>query len=249
MQYLRVLLTAVLALWPPQAQCKPLTEIKAAVADVPGWKDAISALLREISEEIKVPIRVEVVPFKRAVAMLIDRTVDIAAPHLRPDRVPLATLPVDFSQATFSYVDFVLYSRKGEPGVTPDAIRTMSKDKLRIGTGPSALTFFSFPYQTYFNVAGGLDGLVDRHIDGFIWAKDVMDPILKQRHLEGKIQRTLFQRYANYFLLPKGTSGSDIDRLLSKGVSALKAKNRLGELFKAVEYEATDSIFHRRGLR
>ena len=221
--------------WLPKAQGKPVIEIKAAVADIPGWKDAISAMLREISEEIKVPIKVEVVPFKRAVAMLIDHKVDIAAPHLMPDGVPLGTLPVEFSQATFSYVDFVLYSRKGESQVTPGAIRALTKDTLRIGSGPSLLTFFPFPYQTYFNVAGGLDGLIDRHIDGFIWAKDVMDPILKERHLEGKIQRTLFKRYTNYFLLPKGTSGSEIDRLLSRGVSVLKAKKRLPELFKQVE--------------
>jgi len=175
------------------------------------------------------------VPFKRAVSMLIDHTVDIAAPHLRPEGVPLSSLQVDFSQATFSYVDFVLYCRKGDSRVTPDAVRTLTKDTLRIGSDPSALTFFPFPYQTFFNVAGGLDGLVEHHIDGFIWAKDVMDPLLKAKHLEGKIQRTLFKRYENYFLLPKGTSGGEIDRLLSRGVSALKAKNRLSELFKPVE--------------
>jgi len=236
MQRWRVVLTAVLGLsWLSQAYGKPVTGIKAAVGDIPGWKDAISAMLREISEETKVSITVEVVPFKRAVAMLIDHRVDIAAPHLRPEGVPLRSLPVDFSEATFSSVDFVLYSRKGESHVNPDAIRALTKDTLRIGSGPSALTFLPFPYQTFFNVAGGLNGLVDHHIDGFIWAKDVMDPILKEKRLEGKIRRALFKRYENHFLLPKGTGGGDVDRLLSRGVTALKAKKRLSEIFKPVE--------------
>lgn len=104
-----------------------------------------------------------------------------------------------------------------------------------IETDVAHTPYFPFDTQPSAHILGSLKKLEIGRIDGFIFADDATDPLIKANNLQN-IQRQLYRRFEVKIVLPKGGAGGATDRFLSEAIRKLRASGRLDEIMRPVDH-------------
>lgn len=194
---------------------------KASVAQMPVlseskdkgvWIDLLKALAKASGDTIEI----EVVPFARSMANLMEGRADFHLPLLQVPGSPNGREKFDYSTDGTSQVNFVAYITKTS-SVTVATLR-----KANVETEAAHLEFFDFPVRPSTNIENSLKKVDAGRIDAFIFADTATDPVLKSTKLPN-VKRELYARFDVKFVLPKGGNGGATDKFLSQTIAKLRA--------------------------
>lgn len=104
-----------------------------------------------------------------------------------------------------------------------------------IETDVAHTLYFPFDTQPSAYILSSLKKLELGRIDGFIFADDATDPLIKANNLQN-IQRQLYRRFEVKIVLPKGGAGGATDRFLSEAFRKLRASGWFDELMQPVDH-------------
>ncbi|OOE89525.1 MULTISPECIES: ABC transporter substrate-binding protein [unclassified Salinivibrio] len=178
-------------------------------------------------------IEIEVFPIHRAINGIVQGRADMMLPAVRPPST-VTDLPFAFSRESFGDVTHVLYTNKNNP---------LPVDEL--WAEPERYNIEAVPYYMPFNVARShgikqsLLRLAAGRIDGFVWAQEEADMILKQLGLT-HIHRAHFADLQDVFVIPKGEQGKPIDAYLTTLITRLRNSGQLEKAYRKVHRPYVD---------
>ncbi|WP_201264086.1 transporter substrate-binding domain-containing protein [Salinivibrio sp. HTSP] len=178
-------------------------------------------------------INIEVFPIHRAINHVAQGQADFGLPAVRPTR-EVSTLPFDFSEVSFGQVTHVLYTNKAVPLTVKE-----------LWANPSRYTIEAVPYYMPFKVQRAhsikqsLLRLAAGRIDGFIWAQEEADMVLKELGLT-TIKRAHFADLEDVFFIPKGEAGREIDAYLTRLITRLREEGDLAREYRKVHRPYVD---------
>jgi len=211
---------------------------KVALMDLPS-APLYRELLQGIAQEAGAKLDMQVVPVARALGLVETKTADIECPQLvshNPDR--LRTLPFDYSTAVIYNSAFVLYTNKAK-SVDVANLKAGNSKGYVIETDLSNLTSFEFKGSPTTSLEASLKKVDAGAIDGFIFSQTAGDPIVKRLGLT-HVRRQLYDNFQLAFALQKGARGGPADRMLTTGLTKLRADGRfdklMGDYVKSAKY-------------
>jgi polar amino acid transport system substrate-binding protein len=187
--------------------------------------DMYVSLIKAIGEEMKVSMKVQIVPGGRANYLIENKQADIVLPDLRiPDAAKRAQLKFDDSSVTMYNLSFVLYTNKDKSVDIADLKKGNTKG-YKIETDVSQVNTFEFTGTPTTNLDASLKKVNDGTIDGFIFSQSTGDALLKKGGYKN-VKRNFYGIYDMAFMLQKGKAGGDLDKLLTAGIAKLKANGK-----------------------
>ncbi len=108
-----------------------------------------------------------------------------------------------------------------------------------ISTERVHVPFFSFPVKGSLDIERSLRMLERKRIDGFIFAQEESDALIRKLHLK-HIHRSHFQTFDVRLVLPKGVEGDDTDQRLSAAIRKLKQNGEHRRLVEQVHAPYND---------
>ncbi|OOF26420.1 ABC transporter substrate-binding protein [Salinivibrio proteolyticus] len=178
-------------------------------------------------------IEITVFPIHRAINGIVQGSADLMLPAVRPTKT-VTDLPFAFSSESFGDVTHVLYTHKNNP---------LPVDVL--WTNPKPYTIEAVPYYMPFKVerSHGIEQSLRRlaagRIDGFVWAQEEADMMLKQLGLTN-IRRAHFADFQDVFVIPKGEKGEAIDAYLTALITRLRDSGALAREYYKVHRPYVD---------
>jgi polar amino acid transport system substrate-binding protein len=209
--------TATLAIMPQSAEMDQNGELYGAYVE----------LIRGIDRNSGSNTKIIIDPFKRSIRNLVQERADFHIPLIRAPGVNLDKLPYAFSTVSLFQVSFVLYTNVSKP------LELEQLKNYDIYTDPAHKSFFPFKVGGSSCLSCTIRSLDAGKIDGFIFAQNEIDPIIKEHKLIN-IRRQLYQNYDVKILIPKGEKGKKIDQFLSDGIARLRASGEYEELLSPV---------------
>jgi len=212
-------------------------DYKVAVAQLPTT-DSYVALIKAIGEETKNNFNIEVFPMARSVYLIENNQVDFQCPLIEnPDPKKAANSKFDYSTTTVYKLVFVLYSNKAK-NISAEELKKGNPKNYKIETDIAHVDYFNFSCSGSPSIEASLKKVDSGAIDGFIFSITSSDKMLKSLALKN-IKRQYFDTFNNKFLIAKGTKGGEIDKMLSDGMTKIKANGKydqiLGSLLKMAE--------------
>lgn len=197
-------------------------EMTASLAQMPMYAESVDKgvlvdLVKAIEKESGVTIKREVVPFARSMDNAINRQADFHLPLIKVPNADESKLNYDHSTETIFHVNFTLYSNKNKP---------LDMNKLssyKLETDRAHTQYFPFHVEPSSSIESSLKKVDAGRIDGFIFADNASDPIVKQENLKN-IKRTLYKVFDVKIILPKGGRGGETDKLLTAAIQSLRKK-------------------------
>jgi polar amino acid transport system substrate-binding protein len=192
-------------------------------------------LIKSIADEMKVTINVQVMPGGRTNFFIENKQTDIILPDLKiPDPAKQAALKYDYSTSTMYSLSFVLYTNKNKPVDIADLKKGNTKG-FKIETDVSQVNTFEFVGTPTTNLEASLKKVDAGTIDGFIFSQSTGDALLKKGGFKN-IKRNFYGIYDMVFGLQKGQRGGTLDKLLTEGLTRIKANKKYDEILgKAVK--------------
>ncbi|SIN84118.1 ABC transporter substrate-binding protein [Salinivibrio sp. ES.052] len=172
-------------------------------------------------------INIEIFPIHRAINGVVKGHADFGLPAVRPPS-NVTHLPFAFSEVSFGLVTHVLYTNKALPLAVEE-----------LWAQPSLYTIEAVPYYMPFEVQRShsiqqsLLRLAAGRIDGFVWAQEEADMMLKALDL-AMIKRAHFADFQDVFVIPKGESGEEIDAYLTQLITRLRESGELTAEYRKV---------------
>jgi polar amino acid transport system substrate-binding protein len=213
-------------------------DLKGSLAQMPVYaespdKGVLVDLVKAIAAETGSKISIQVAPFKRSLKSVIDKKVDFHMPLIKNPQVDEAKLPYDHSTATIFHVNFVLYSNKNKPLDLKDLGR------YKLETDSAHIHYFPFKIAPSSDIASSLKKLNVGRIDGFIFADNACDPLVKKLGLNN-VKRQLYKVFDVKIILPKGQKGGDVDKFFSDAIKKLKAKGEYVKIMGKIDQKNKD---------
>lgn len=209
--------------------------MKASLAEMPVYaeskeKGVLVDLLKALQKESKETIEYQVVPFSRSINAVEAGEVDFHMPLIEP----LDTKGSNFSlsKETIFHVNFVLYMNKNKP---LDINNLAGKV---IETEAAHTPYFPFKTVGSPSIESSLKKLDAERIDGFIFADNATDPLLKKLGLKS-ISRKLYKRFDVKAVLPLKNS-EKIDQFLSVNIGKLRKTNEYNKIMDVVDQNYND---------
>jgi polar amino acid transport system substrate-binding protein len=208
-------------------------DYKAAVKQLPGVSDFFVSSLKAVVEATGNTVTVQIVPPARADYLVSTNEVDIQCPIIvMPDPTKQKNLKYDYSTASTYKIAFVFYCAKNKT-IDMGSIKKGNPSKYNIEVDPSRMEEFDFKVIPSSNFEASLKKIESGAIDGAIFAQTIADPILKNLKLKN-VKRQLWFEYDNAYSIQKGTRGGEVDKMLVKGIAALKSSGKYDEIFGAI---------------
>ena len=203
-------------------------EYNVAVYDIPTSKYFVE-LFKGIEETTNNTFNVQLVPPARGSYLIENNQTDVIFPAtMSNDTKKASSGKFDYSAAKVYQMVFVLYMNKKKQVDIADLKKGNSKAYKIETTGSLAQMFEFQPLQTT-NIEASLKKVEDGAIDGFLYAQDAADPLLKKLGYKN-ISRKLYSINDIAFGIKKGTSGGELDKTLTAGVTKLKKNGKLDQI-------------------
>lgn len=208
-------------------------DLKASFAQMPTYaesadKGVLIDLVKAIEKEAGVTIKRDVVPFARSMENVVSGKADFHLPLIMVPNADERKLNYDHSTETIFHVNFVLYSNKNKP-VDPSRLASYKLETDRAHT-----QYFPFPIAASSSLESSLRQVDAGRIDGFIFADSAADPLIRQHGLKN-IKRSLYKVFDVKIILPKGTRGGEVDKLLTAAIQSLKKKGVYDKIMSPIE--------------
>jgi hypothetical protein len=196
-----------------------------------------TSLIKAIMEQTGNTADIQVVPMARSEYMISTNAVDIAMPHLKlPSK---GEIKFDTTSIVLYEASFVLYANKERP-IAAARLANSNPDNLVVEMDPTLVDILGFKGEPSTDFGSSLKKLSLRRIDGCIISLTTGDPVLKTFALKN-ITRKFYKSFPVTIMLQKGTAGGEVEKMLSAGISALKANGKydeiMGALIRANKYE------------
>lgn len=216
-----------------QANESQRSEITAHLGELPGLinsdgSGAFVDFVRRIDElDPQVNIDIHIYPIHRALYGVINGTADFALPAIRADD-PDNSLPFRFSSKTFGLVTHVLYTNIDKPFTAEQLWNDPSRYVIE-----AVPEYMPFDISRSHSIHSSLLKLSMGRIDGFVWAQEEADMILRELELKN-IHRQFFYDFEDVFVIPKGEAGDWIDRYLTKMIEQLADSGELEKIYQTI---------------
>ena len=214
-----------------QASLADAADFKASLAEMPVYAEShdqgvLVDFVKALSEVSKRTIDYDVVPFARSMTYVERGNVDFHLPLILPPDISAA--PFSVSTETIFHVNFVLYTRTDRP---LDPARLSGKV---IETDTAHTPYFPFSINASSSVEGSLRKLLAGRIDGFIFADNATDPVIKRAGLKG-IRRQLYRRFDVKIVLPKGGTGGPTDQFLTQTIKKMRETGQFQKIMGRID--------------
>jgi len=183
--------------------------------------DLVKAIGKEYTEG---KIEIETFPFARAHANVESGEADFEMPLLMNPNAKESSLKFRYSSTKIFDVVFVLYANKNNPDINPQNLA-----KYKIDTDPGHVDFFDFKVYGNASIESGLQKVDLGRIDGWVFAMVESDAVLKRLGLKN-IKRMKYRQFEVRMVLPKGSKGDQIDKVLSTAIAKLKTSGKYDEI-------------------
>lgn len=208
-------------------------DFKASLAQMPVYAESptkgfLVDFVKAIAKTSKKSIDVQVVPFARSMKDVEDKKVDFHMPLIKP--LDMSKANFSLSTETIFHVNFVLYTNKSKP---------LDMNKLgaaNIETDAAHTPYFPFGIKPSTDIEASLKKLDLGRIDGFIFADDASDPLIKANKL-ANINRQLYKRFEVKIILPKGSEGGATDKFLSETIKALRDSGEYAKIMGPIDHD------------
>ena len=172
-------------------------------------KGVLVTVVKRWAELTDRPVVITVVPFKRALYQVAKGQVDLQFPFIRNPDLDAGKLPFDYSSSVLFYVNFYLYHR---PGEKPDL---RYPGRYTLTTDAAHVALFPFPVRAEYDIASALRRVEAGLADAFIFADIEVEPVREAEQFR-RIQASHYRFFPVHALLPKGQSGGELDRWLTR---------------------------------
>ena len=218
-------------------------EITISMAHLPGILETPDAgpfidLVKAIDNVYEGTINRGVFPFPRSIDNVVTGKADFHLPMIRNTLINESSLPYAYSTAKMGDVVFVIYSHKSNP-ISIEKISAAKSQKpfpYKLETSGGFENYFDFPTRTAMAVDSALNKVNLKRIDGFVFAQEECDHVVKQLKLQN-IHRELYNKFDDVFIIPKGEAGKKIDTILSNCLSKMKSDGTLQTLHQKVHID------------
>lgn len=218
----------LLALLPLSGQA---ADYKASIAQMPVYaesqdKGVLVDLIKAMAAASGKSIEWQVVPFARSMSDVESGKVDFHMPLIKP--IDMSKANFGLSTETIFHVNFVLYTNKAKP---------MDANKLAgtaVETDAAHVAYFPFDIKPSSSLESSLKKLDLGRIDGFIFADNASDPIIKANNL-GNVKRQLYKRFDVKIILPKGGKSAATDKFLSEAIKKLRDSGQFAKIMDPID--------------
>lgn len=176
-------------------------------------------------------IAIRVFPSARLDANVAQGVADFTFPVMRLGPEAEAKMPYRFSTESLGRVSFVLFSHRYQPLDRQGLIDAARHGRAFRVQAPDSE--WGFPTQRFIDFAEAFRLLDARRIDGFLWAQEEADLMLRRLGLKS-IHRTHFQDYEDVLWLPKTARGDFVDKVLTRVIRSMRESGALAAHYAKV---------------
>ena len=213
-------------------------DFKASIAQMPVYaestdKGVLVDFVKAIADVSGSKVNIQVVPFNRSMNDVISRVVDFHLPLIKSTIQDESKLDYDYSTETIFHVNFTLYTNKSKP---------LDINKIKdynLETDLAHVQYFGFPVAGSTSIEGSLKKVDAGRIDGFIFADNASDPVIKNLDLKN-IHRQLYQVFDVKIILPKGEHGKETDKFLSDAIKKLRDNGKYDAIMGGIDRKFED---------
>lgn len=203
---------------------------KASLAQMPVYAESMEKgvlvdLVKAIKKASGQDITYQVVPFARSMNSVETSEVDFHMPLIEPLDMKVAKFSL--STETIFHVNFILYTKKGSD-ITPGNL-----DGKNIETDLAHTPYFPFKINASTSIESSLKKLDAGRIDGFIFADQATDPVLKNLKLVN-VKRQLYKRFNVKIILPKA-GAAETDKFLSETIQKLRKDGEYDKIMSVLD--------------
>jgi polar amino acid transport system substrate-binding protein len=203
-------------------------DYKVAVYQLPT-AESFASLIKAIGEATNNNFDIQIVPPARGVYLVENQQVDIIFPStVSNDLKKQAGSKFDYSTVKAFKMIFVLYTNKNKP-VDVAELKKGNPKNYKIETTASLAEMFEFTPLTTTNLEASLKKVDSGIIDGFLYAQEAGDPVLKNLGLKN-ISRKFYSKNDIAFGIQKGAKGTEIDKMLAEGIEKVKANGKFNQI-------------------
>lgn len=187
-------------------------------------------------------IKINVYDASRALDEVLNGNSDFYLPSIRNNTIDQTKLNYATSTAKMGSVSFVVYSnvnKKLTAKMLNDAAKADKKIPFNISAPPGIESQFPFDYTGSGDVKSVLQKVDAGRIDGFIWAQEEADNVIKELKLKN-VYRSLYYDFDDVFIIKKGDKGKEIDKTISECIDKLRASGKLEEIHKKAHVPYVD---------
>lgn len=211
-------------------------DFKASLAQMPVYaesqdKGVLVDFTKALAAASGKSVDFQVVPFARSMADVEAGKVDFHMPLIKP--LDMAKANFGLSTETIFHVNFVLYTNKAKP---LDVNGLAGKN---IETDAAHVAYFPFDIKPSSNIESSLKKLDLGRIDGFIFADNAADPIVKANNL-ANIKRQLYKRFEVKIILPKGGKSAATDKFLSETIKKMRDSGQFAKIMEPLDRPYAD---------
>lgn len=225
-----------------QEVLSPPRQITAYLGEIPGLINADGCgpfveLVKAIDRaDPEVDIYIKVFPISRAMLGVSIGRADFGLPAIR-NNATLNELPYRFSSTSFGFVTHVLYTHVDKP-----VTRAMLFDQAQTGRTfviEAIPDYMPIPTEPSITIERSLLKLSYGRIDGFIWAQEEANMMLKKLKLTN-IRREFFGDFEDVFVIQKGAAGDEMDAYLTRMIMQLKQTGELSQIYQTIHLSYND---------
>ena len=214
------------------------SEVKGSIAKMPVYAESMDKgvlvdLAKAFQKHSDQTITYQVVPFKRSMSDVVAGNVDFHMPLIKNPALDEAGLEYDHSTATIFHVNFVLYTNKNKP------VDMNNIANYKIETDAAHVGYFHNNIIPSSNLESSLKKVNAERIDGFIFADNACDPLIKNLGLKN-IKRELYKVFDVKIILPKGRKGGAIDNMLSTVIDDMRKTGEYQKIMGGVDMPYND---------
>ncbi|MBN1980083.1 MAG: hypothetical protein JW795_01020 [Chitinivibrionales bacterium] len=216
-------------------------DLKASVGHIPVLaetpeKGTFIELIKAIDEVYtEGKIIINVYPFPRSVANVIEGLADFHIPLVSDPHVNMDTMPYRFATKPMGTVCIVLYTNINKK-ITKDMILNAIPQKpypyiIEMNRGNEA--FYDFPSSPISEIMMSYRKLEIGRIDAFLGAQEEGDVMCRELKLKN-IRRDLWEAKDDLIVIPKGKKGDEIDKILTESINTLDKNGTLKEIYSRI---------------
>jgi polar amino acid transport system substrate-binding protein len=212
-------------------------DYKAEIAQLPTT-DSYTALLKAVGEETGNNFIIEAAPMARTIYLIENKQVDISGPGLwNPDLKNPPVLNHDIATTGLIKIPLVLYTNKNKP-ISIDELKKGNAKNYKIEANATIFLILDFQAQSTSSIDATLQKVANGTIDGFIETQSSGDPVLKNLNLKN-IKREQYGKFDIVLRIQKGTKAGELDKVLTSGISKLKANGKFDKIMDTFIKQST----------
>lgn len=191
-----------------------------------GFVEIVKAIASVYTEG---SITIKLLPISRSADKLITGQADFFILYIRHNQVPLDSLPFRYASEPVLKASFVLYTRADRPRLPMAGLGKYHLETLR-----GAAMHFPFKISETDSFNQGILKVSKGRSDGFIVEQEGADAFIREHRIKN-IRRTLYATFDSCVMIPKGSKGNEIDRIVSGALRKLKQSGKLQKITEKIQ--------------